>query len=261
MTDNGSLDKEQKIQLLLEELRGPFLASTQHRLENLDKLIDTLWNAKEESPETLTEFLGIVHSLKGTAGSVGYPQISVICHHLETYLTGVTRPSESQLEGVQAHIDKIWEGLEIWPQPDKVAIQKLVDTLPKRSSSVSGAPGGKPTVLLVSQAQSIAQIASFLFSDLGFDVTVIDSPFDAFRLAIEETPDIFVSSAVLNELSGQELIAAIAATKSARKTTMVLLTSSGDRSSMEGDLPMGVQVVSTSHMEEEIELIVESRKE
>ncbi len=238
-------------------MRANFVETAVHRLDSLDEIITSLWDDRARGPDLVGEFLGSVHSLKGTGGTFGYPHFSMVCHHLESYMVGLTEPDDAQLDDIQAFIDRLRDCLDIWPAPPDEEVQGIVRSLPGRETAP--ADEGRdddepdPEVILVSQAASIRQLAEFYFKDFGCNVVTVTDAFEGFRRAIEEKPDLVVASVVMEGLSGVDLIDALKATRAMGGGRFALLSSTADVGDMAGGIPDGAAVIPTEDMETGIE--------
>ena len=252
--DLGNFQKSEVLDLL-EEMRGPFLDASNQKLERLNELIDALWADRTQSPKYLTEFIGIVHSLKGGGGSFGYPQITMICHHFETYLEDVATPTDDHLADFQAFLDKLTEGIEIWPAPSDDTIDQMVKALPRNQlpEAEVGNTDTEISVLLVTQTKSISQLVRFFLTDFGCDVQETADPFEAFKTAIQMKPRLLISSVVLDGMSGIDLVAALQATQTMADCRFALLSSTTDFEAISKDASNDVSVISTNDIEEILE--------
>lgn len=258
MSDQNKQEQDEKMQALVEELRTSFLANSQQRLETLDKQLDDLKQGGDDVGETLVDFLGTVHSLKGAAGTMGYPLVSRICHNLETYLHGVDAPNADQLSDVQAYIDVIWKYLEQWPQPEQEEFQEILSRLPQAIAAEASVTERDLTALIVSQNKSVAQIASLFLEDDINQVDIVQSAFEGFEKAITGDYDLLIVSGVLDGLSGPRLLAALAATGKVDGMTLALLSSSTEMNDSIRKLPQGVRTIATDHIEEDIDALLRS---
>lgn len=243
---------------VIEKVRGSFIESAEQKFQNLDGMIDSLWDDRGQAAETMNQFLGEVHNLKGMGGTFGYPQITIVCHHLETYLEGVTSPSDGHLDGMQAYADSLRAGLQIWPTPDDDVIAGMIAALPKPEEAPATQPDAIEgetigTALLISQNLSVRQLAEFFLDDFGFEVTISDSPLEAFATAIRTRPDIVVSAVEMEDLTGIGLISALKATDALKNTHFALLSASSDAGAISIGVPEGIAIINTTDMEEGIE--------
>lgn len=253
----GSTPKAEIIDLL-EQMRGPFLDSSQQKLDRLNELLEGLWADREQSSSILPEFIGIIHSLKGGGGSFGFPQITMICHNFETYFEDIKEPSDDQLTDFQSFLDKLSEGLNIWPTPDDETIDQMVGALPQIEDAppVNEKEDADISVLLVSQAKSIMQMAKFFFTDFGCDVVEEEDPFQAFITAVETKPRLIISSVVLEGLSGIDLVASLKAMKAMSGCRFAILSSASDIGEISDGVPDGVSLIATDDMESGIEKVL-----
>ena len=240
---------------VIEKLRSSFLEEAAEKMQNLADMIDSLWNDRSQSAEIMNRFLGDVHSLKGMGGTFGYPQITITCHNLESFLEGVTDLTDPHLDGLQVFMDHLQVGLDVWPTPDDETIKAMLLDLPKplNAAPATTEPLSIGKVLLVCPNPSIRQLAEFFLDDFGLEVTVLDNPIDAFKVAIENNFNFVISSVEMNGLTGIELITALKSTKAMRNAHFALLTASSDAGALVAGVPEGVAIISTQNMEKGIE--------
>lgn len=79
-----------------------------------------------------------------------------------------------------------------------------------------------------------------------------ESSVDAFRLTVENRPDLLVSSVQLETLSGIDLGRAVSAVSALKSTKISLLTSSADIGDLSADIPETFTFIRTDHMEDDI---------
>jgi CheY-like chemotaxis protein len=245
---------------IVEKMRGSFLADAAGKLDNLDRMVDALWERKDApAGAILDELRRVIHSLKGLGGTFRYPQVSIVCHHMEGYLEGAEALSEGQLEDIQGYLDCLRQGLDMWPPPGEAEIAAILVDLPQRRQPPAPTVArARASVLLVSPSGAIAQLAAFFLEDLNCAVTSIDDPFSAFRAAIQKAPRLVISSVVLPDLSGLDFIAALRATSAMANTRFALLSSSSDIAEMTGGAAAGVAVIATETLEDGLRDVVAS---
>jgi chemotaxis protein histidine kinase CheA len=248
------MNNKSNVRDVLEDMRESFLENAHQKLESLDEQVNTLWADRGAASSVLSAFRGIVHSLKGLGGSFGFPQVTMVCHHLETFVADWGEPTDAQLDGAQAFLDSLRRCLEFWPAPPDSKIQEIVDALPGKMPSEEPAAEEQLSdvkVLLVVQTDTIRQLGEFYLTEFGCQVTVVKSPAAAFEAAIEVKPALVLSSVVLDGLSGTDLIAALRAMKILEGTRFALLSSSSD--ALTENLPEDVAIISTIDLERGIE--------
>ena len=68
----------------MAELQKEYIHEAKDKLDNLEELLSLLRSDKNET--TYREFIGVIHSLKGTSGSYDLRFTSMACHSFEEYL-------------------------------------------------------------------------------------------------------------------------------------------------------------------------------
>ena len=122
--------------------------------------------------------------------------------------------------------DHLLDIVVLGEDPGDAASRDIVRRLPIYGDP--GTPGVAPRnveVLLVTPARAIGAMLSRMLVEWGMRVTVARSPWEAFELAALMRPELIITSAVLESLSGIDLARAFAAMTITARTPLAVLTS------------------------------------
>jgi len=247
----------EEIDAIFEQLRQSFLETATQKLDDLDTMLNEMWEERSSDSAVRIQFLGELHSLKGMGGTFQFPVVSVICHHLETYLEDGGEWPDDQLSGVQIYLDAVRQTVDSGVNPDDDDSEKIVSELPhKQPLEKEKLVKSDLRVLLVTPAYSLRQLVEFYLVDSGCTVTKTDSAFDGFRIAVIERPELVISSVEMNEMGGVDLGRALMSVSKLPDLRFCLLTGSSDAGELAQGLPDGMRVIRTGNVEGDIENVM-----
>lgn len=229
---------------IMAQLREEFLAHSQSRLEILDACIASLLATEDGGADQLIEFQREVHNLKGTGASFGFPSISLIAHRLEDYLLLAGNPATKQLGDIQIFVDRLSDIIDQAVEPDDDAINKILRTLPVHSVfDPSEVTQRDVEVLLVIPSRAIGHLVSRELQACGYRVITAQTPSVAFDLVIKTRPDMIITSAVLDPVSGIDLVRVFAAMALTEDIPIAVLTSFARNHQDFQRLPAGAAII------------------
>ena len=211
---------------ILMQLREEFLAHSQTRVEILDACIASLSAPDDGGADRLIEFQREVHNLKGAGGSFGFPTLSLIAHRLEDYLSSAGNPTAKQLGDLQVFVDRLSSIIDDGAEPDDDATNAILRALPVHTQfDPSEVVQRNVEVLLVIPSRAIVQVVSRELQACGYRVITTQTPSMAFDIVIKTRPDMIITSAVLDPVSGIDLVRAFAAMTLTESIPIAVLTS------------------------------------
>lgn len=247
MSDDSDVDA------IFAGLKDSFIESTIERLESLDSLIQSIQSGDSNNAGEMTDFRGQIHSIKGTGGTFGFPVVSIICHRLEEMIKEEREYSPDEFDLVQQFVDQIRKIIEQGQEPDETEAEEILASLPTISTPIhQDRAASDVKIVLVTPMAALRQLAEFYLSEHGCQVLCTESSVDAFRLTVENRPDLLVSSVQLETLSGIDLGRAVSAVSALKSTKISLLTSSADIGDLSADIPETFTFIRTDHMEDDI---------
>jgi CheY-like chemotaxis protein/HPt (histidine-containing phosphotransfer) domain-containing protein len=230
---------------MMARLRREFVDTADDRLGTLDELVDEIRQKKPDSPERMSEFRRIAHSLKGMGGTFGYPLISVIAHRLEDYIETEDDLHTDIIEDVQIFLDRMRDVIEGTLGADDPNTADIVRALPiKRAGfDVDNIQALDVEVMTVMPKGMATTIVEKELRACGYRVSNVEDPIQALEYAVRTKPDMVMASGVLPGLTGVDLACAFRAMPVTRNIPVVLFTSFGrDHKSLVG-LPKEVPIV------------------
>ena len=164
---------------IILQLRQEFLDSTSDRVETIDKALDIGLRGAVEPHTTLALVRREAHSIKGMAGSLGFPIVSQIAHRLEDYIDGVKDLTPALAKEISVFLDKIdeYSTAEEPPTPDETI--RILRSLPYRGGDIN-IEVNNVEVLLSTPSKVAGKIVRTELQNCGFRVVRTDSAIDVF---------------------------------------------------------------------------------
>ncbi|MCR9220630.1 MAG: Hpt domain-containing protein [Alphaproteobacteria bacterium] len=230
----------------LSQLRVEFLDAAGDQLDGLEATLNAALDGRRTGREALRDVRRSAHTLKGTAGSLGFPLAGAIAHRLEDYLCDADELDPALSRGIMVFCDRIREIAAAGREPSDGDAVQLVRGLPVRWD-----PGSEEIealdveVLLASPSRVASKIVRNTLQNCGYRVAYAETALDVFTLALQIRPDAMILAQTLDQLSGAELARAFKAMSSTAAVPIGLLTSFGPDHAAFQELPDGVQLVRT----------------
>lgn len=210
---------------LLAHLQADFLGELGERIDKLEDLT----MAFEKDGATRADFDALyrgVHSLKGTAGTFGFPIISAVCHAYEDYLNAGQQTSPSHLGNCLHYIDllratakKIRQG-----HNEFADIEASIRRLGEQHFA-------KPySAMLVEPSKLTAGLCMQALAGLPIRIVQVNDGLHALSRLLSEPFDLLITSQEIKTLNGAALIAAMRlANRPGQTIKAILLTSQPGR--------------------------------
>ena len=229
---------------IIARLRQDFLDDTVDRIDQIEVNIDRVASALMDPAEGIPAIRRDAHTIKGLGRSFGFPAIGVIAHRLEDFLAGMKTISDEQAAALVDFTSWIREIVDRGENPPEQEEQKILRSLPTRVADEFKAVKKKDVEILIVTATAVQ--ARFLERELhgaGIKVIKAHSGVQAFEMAVHCKPDAVISAAVLEGLSGIDLIKALSAMSETEGKPLALLTSFGRDHAELRTLPQTVDVI------------------
>lgn len=208
---------------MLADLSQQYLETAAEKLDRLEVLIDGRDSAVKAP---MDETYRLVHNLKGSAGSFGYPLVSVIAHRLEDYITDIGEPTTRERGEMLVFVDRMRDVLDGTLDADDADTALIVRRLPVRYAfEVDDVTESEVEVLLVMPRGAGAHIVEMELRACGFRVITEPSTLSAIGTVIRTKPDLVIATAVMAGMSGIDLACALDAMPATRAIPVALLTS------------------------------------
>ena len=217
-------DPQEKIRVILARLSAEFRADCPEQMDECDSIVLRLSEQRDNWREDLAELQRRVHSIKGNAGTFGFPAITLIAHKLEDYLEAVESPAKHARD-IRVFLDTIRDIAANGRNPPEEEYPALLRTLPRLRSGFVPVPRAREIHVLLAMPKDVQRrIVREELASCGFDVTCADTGVAAIGLALATRPDAVFASLVLADMSGTDLARALAAIGATRKCPFGLLT-------------------------------------
>ena len=126
----ASADQQEKIRAILERLSAEFRDDCQEKIDHCGDIVRRLSKQRDNWRVDMVELQRRIHSIKGTAGTFGFPAITLIAHKLEDYLKSLKSPA-GHARDIQIFLDVIRDIAECGINPPKEEYPALLRTLPR----------------------------------------------------------------------------------------------------------------------------------
>ena len=196
--------------------------------EFLEETLDTLGELST-NPAALSDLEAIrrlAFDIKGQAQNFGLGNVALVAQRLENYLGVVDRLDARGQADLAVYLDSLIDTLE-GKIPADADTALLARRLPARPSGFDPAEVQIQDieVLLVMLHGAQTRFVEREMQACGYRVSIATSPFAAFEQVVRTKPDMVVISAVMPDLSGVNLVAALAAMPETRNIPVALITS------------------------------------
>ncbi|KZB60384.1 MULTISPECIES: Hpt domain-containing protein [Thalassospira] len=217
---------------IVASLKQDFIEDTIERVDRIETTIDRIAGGMDEAGPGIAEIRREAHTVKGLAGSFGFPLVGAIAHRMEDYIAELTKIDDLEAASLVDFTSWIREIIESGTNPQAEEETRILRSLPTRTvksdekaeKSHNGSAQDKEILLVTATAVQ----AHFLQRELreqGFRTITARTAVEAFETVVQSHPDAIITAAVLDGLSGIELIRALAAMKTLADKKLGLLTS------------------------------------
>ncbi|MCR9072257.1 MAG: Hpt domain-containing protein [Alphaproteobacteria bacterium] len=211
---------------IVANLTQEFIGESSDRLARMQVSLTNLAAAKGADREEIMGLSREIHSVKGSAANFQFRTVATVAHRFEDYMSATLDQSPLPIEEYQRFVDALSDLIDLGREPDPKQSAQMQTKLPVLAAfdptSVAVKPG---RALVVIRARTMGHMLSRELANCGFMAQTALDAFDAIRLAVTERPDIVLTSAVMDGISGVELIAAIRALKSTADLPCAVVTS------------------------------------
>ena len=236
---------------IVASLKQDFIEDTVDRVDRIETTIDRIAGGMDEAGPGIAELRREAHTVKGLAGSFGFPLVGAIAHRLEDYIAELTEINDLEAASLVDFTSWIREIIESGTNPAADEETRILRSLPTRSvptedvgTKSAAVTANDKEVLLVTATAVQARFLQRELREKGFRTITARTAVEAFETVVQSHPDAVITAAVLDGLSGIELIRALAAMKTLTNKKLGLLTSfDAGHPDLEG-LPGNVAIIS-----------------
>lgn len=125
------------VESVLARLTTAFVDTCRERMDDVDAAVSTVAARVDDPGNDLSTVKRTIHSIKGQAGTFGFPTIGRIAEALEVYIEAIGRPGAGNLDAIRDHLDAIREIVagRNNPSPDEEA--RILRGLPTAAPPVT----------------------------------------------------------------------------------------------------------------------------
>lgn len=227
----------------LEMLHQEFLDSSSDSLLQLDTMLDGAAERGEILQSEMVNLARIVHSLKGSGGTFGFTNLTILAHRFEDYIAASESGIPIKIEDVRHFVDLLGDVIDGRISSDG-PIDTIVRSLPMRSRfDVSDVTVTNVEVGLIMDPGAQARLVTKELEACGYRVTGIQSSIQGFSYIYQTRPDCVFVSANMPGMDGVDLICAIKAMKATKDIPCALLTAFNRDNQLLQALPETVPIV------------------
>ena len=229
-----------------DRLKQEYIENSDDSLNHIDQLIKQLQDGNGDWNETFLDLQRAVHTIKGSAGSYGFPTVSIIAHALEDYIETATDIRERELTDIQFHVDRMRAILESGANPDDDAAQKILHDLPickAISLKVSPQDVQNITAVLIMPKNVQRKIIATELVSCGFRTIMAENGLTGIAAVLARRPDFIVANRELDDIGGLELAGVFDVIEAVKGTNFMLISSTPATEAEIQALPDTVRVV------------------
>lgn len=210
----------------MDDLMHGYLDDMQDRLDKLDNYISNL-NNRSEFTESFKSLMREVHSIKGSAGCIGLPEFSVICHQLEDELKHINRNVGSfngkLIPEYIGYIDLLGSAIDARKNGADISrkIEKDLDSL---RTNIHG--NKLCRVMVVEQSQTMINVCLYALKKFPVQSTVVNTGYKALGRLLHEKFDVLITALQVSPLNGDALIGSIKISNSRNPEIKTILMTS-----------------------------------
>ena len=163
--------------------------------------------------------------VQGQADSLGVPLLGIIAHRLADYMANAKSMSLRAYEDIRIFVDTLVDILEgNIPMDSNAAL--LVRKLPaKIGFDVGDVESRNVEAMLVMLHGTATHSVEREMNECGYRTNTVTTTFEAFPLIVRTLPDLVIISAMMDELDGLNLAAALVAMPATRNIPIAVITS------------------------------------
>jgi len=220
------METDADMEMLLADMRFEFIEETRDRLERVEEQIRQIDARQGRVENTLLDLKRDIHSVKGSAAPFGFPIITKIAHGLEDYLDTTGDIANVVAEDLQIFIDTISDVLDAGEEPDDQLKEMMLKGLPSGRTQSGLHRLSKGTIVLLMPGGVQRKIIGQELAQLGFKVTILDSPIEALDTILILKPDFMITTMVQPRVSGVEMARILSVIDATTSLKVAILSSS-----------------------------------
>jgi len=225
------------LEMILADMRQDFIEGARDKLEAVEDEIEGLRFGADGAENHILEIKRIIHSIKGSGGSFGFPTISKIAHGLEDYLETSGDISTVTAEDLLVFVNTLTDILVAGVEPDDQLAHMMLRSLPtgRRQSGVRALDKGSAVMIMPRGVQR--KIISQELAQLGYKVSILDKAIEAIDMSLTLKPDFVITTHALERMTGVELAWALQMFQATRHVQIAVVTADDITNQMLESLP------------------------
>lgn len=227
----------------LARLHQEFLDYANDSIGQLDKMLDSAAERGELAASEMVDLARIVHSLKGSGGTFGFTNLTILAHRCEDYISASDSGAPLKIADVRLFVDRLADVIDGRISSDG-PIDTVVRSLPMRSRfDVSDVTATEVEIGLIMEPGAQARLVTKELEACGYRVTGVQSSIQGIGYVYQTRPDCVFVSANMPGMDGVDLICALKAMKATKEIPCALLTSFTKDNKLLQALPNTVPIV------------------
>ena len=199
------------------------------------------------SADALAQFNKDAHNLKGIGAAFGFQGLSAIAHALEDFITSAGQFGADTRSAIQKYLDAMAGLVEGAPHQSEADVAELLQGLPGNRALQTFDPAqievSEVHVLLVAPQGAASRYVTQELRECGYSLSFVSDPTDAIELVIRDKPGLVIVTAVLERITGVDLVCALRAMPSTHSLGVALLTSLARNDRVLEGLPADVPIL------------------
>lgn len=182
-------DPQERLRVMLAHMSAEFRDDCREKIDECDDILRRLSEQRDNWREDMTEMQRRSHSVKGSAGSFGFPAITLIAHKLEDYLEALDSLAGHGRD-IRAFLDAIRDIAERGTNPPEEKYPAQLQSLPRHRPGFVPVPRAREIHVLLAIPKDVQRrIVQKELASCGFDVTCADTGVAAIGLALATRPE------------------------------------------------------------------------
>jgi len=210
---------------LLEQIRDSYLVEMPAKCDDIENLVLCL---KRDFSASYSELYGLVHSMKGSAGTHGLAMVSAICHELEDQLTKLNSDqtvASAEINIMLRLVDLIRRarGVALKDTADYSEAERELDAI--RNESLNDLY----PVLLIESSGYVRMLCKEALAGLPVELTIEEDGVQALQRLLNKRFACVIAANEIKTLNGIAVISAIRASESRNKHIKTILLTSREQ--------------------------------
>lgn len=220
------------------QVESEYLEETQEILDEIDVIMEQYLSGSEEGRRRFDQLLGKLTGLNMTGKHTTQALLNVTMTRLISYLQNINKPTEGQRQDIGTFADTMRGIIDGSVKHEGWDFSEFVRSLPvPRPMDLADIDHLDVEIMIVEARRTAARLFERELLACGYRVTTVANPLEALALAVKTKPDLVLSSAELDAISGIDLACALSAMPATKNIPFALLTSYAPDHPVLKDLP------------------------